>query len=156
MALASTCFKFNSAEDKSAMLNIYLSLFIKHTSPWDIRFLYTCMHASFLHVFICFWSSGASFGGASVYGEASGTIWLDDLVCTGSERSITQCQFNGWGVHDCGHHEDVSISCSSGQFFGSLRTQINTMPLESCKFLVYRKTYFIIPCCKLFKAGSQV
>ncbi|XP_078311360.1 scavenger receptor cysteine-rich type 1 protein M130-like isoform X4 [Crassostrea virginica] len=57
--------------------------------------------------------SGASFGGASVYGEASGTIWLDDLVCTGSETSITQCQFNGWGVHDCGHSEDVAINCSS-------------------------------------------
>ena len=75
-----------------------------------------------------------------MYGEASGTIWLDNLVCTGSETSITQCQSKGWGVHNCGHSEDVAISCSSGQFSGSLRTQINTMPLESCKFLVYRKT----------------
>ena len=131
-------------------------MFIKHTSPWDLRYFYTCMHASFIHAVICFCSSGASFEAASVYGEASGTIWLDDLVCTGSETSIVQCQSNGWGVHNCGHSEDVAISCSSGQFSGSLRTQINTMPLESFKFLVYRKSYFIIPCCKSFKAGSQV
>ena len=76
------------------------------------------MHASFVHAVIYFCSSGASFGAASVYGEASGTIWLDDLVCTGSETSITQCQSNGWGVHNCGHSEDVAINCSSGQLPG--------------------------------------
>ena len=88
----------------------------------------------FLHAVICFYSSGASFEAASVYGEASGTIWLDDLVCTGSETSITQCQFNGWGVHNCGHSEDVAITCSPDQFFGLLPTQGNTIHLGSCKF----------------------
>ena len=66
-----------------------------------------------------------------MYGEASGTIWLDDVVCEGSETSITQCKSIGWGVHDCGHSEDVAIICSSGKFSGSLRTQVNTMPQES-------------------------
>ena len=69
-----------------------------------------------------------------MYGTASGTIWLADLVCTGSETSITQCQSNGWGVHNCRHNEDVAIICSSGKFSGSLRTQVSTMPQEACKF----------------------
>ncbi|XP_078314195.1 scavenger receptor cysteine-rich domain-containing group B protein-like [Crassostrea virginica] len=85
------------------------------------------MHASFLHAVICFYSSGASFEAASVYGEASGTIWLDDLVCTGSETSITQCQSNGWGVHNCGHSEDVAISCSSAPSTVSVRLVGGTM-----------------------------
>ena len=72
-----------------------------------------------------------------MYGEASGTIWLDDLVCTGSETSITQCQSKGWGAHNCGYSKDVAIICSSGKFSGSLRTQVNTMPQESCKFWKY-------------------
>lgn len=29
----------------------------------------------------------------------------------GSETRIEDCNHNGWGVHNCGHGEDVSISC---------------------------------------------
>jgi len=45
------------------------------------------------------------------YGPGSGTIWLDNVQCTGSESSIANCRHNNWGVHNCNHREDVSISC---------------------------------------------
>jgi len=45
------------------------------------------------------------------YGPGTGQIWLDDLQCTGSETYIGDCPHNGWGLHDCGHYEDVSIAC---------------------------------------------
>ena len=41
-----------------------------------------------------------------------GQIWMDDLHCTGSESSLIDCSFNGWGSHNCGHHEDVGLICS--------------------------------------------
>jgi len=44
--------------------------------------------------------------------RGTGTIWLDDLRCTGRETHLFQCGHNGWGVHDCGHYEDVAISCN--------------------------------------------
>jgi len=45
------------------------------------------------------------------YGRGSGPIWLDNLHCTGTESQLASCRHNGWGTHNCGHHEDVSIQC---------------------------------------------
>lgn len=36
---------------------------------------------------------------------------MDDIRCTGDETHIGACKFSGWGKHNCGHDEDVSISC---------------------------------------------
>jgi len=47
----------------------------------------------------------------SRYGVGTGQIWLDDIHCNGVERHIGQCSHRGWGVHNCGHSEDVAVSC---------------------------------------------
>ena len=47
------------------------------------------------------------------FGAGSDQIWLDDVRCSGSESSIINCQHRGWGVENCGHHEDASVICSS-------------------------------------------
>ncbi|XP_032085777.1 LOW QUALITY PROTEIN: lysyl oxidase homolog 2 [Thamnophis elegans] len=54
----------------------------------------------------------------SKYGKGEGTIWLDNLYCTGRESSIAQCTSNGWGVSDCKHTEDVSVLCSEKRIPG--------------------------------------
>jgi len=51
------------------------------------------------------------------YRRSSGPIWLDNVDCTGSETHFTQCSHNGWGTYNCGHYQDVSISCSSSSSY---------------------------------------
>ncbi|XP_009954761.1 PREDICTED: macrophage receptor MARCO-like [Leptosomus discolor] len=41
----------------------------------------------------------------------TGQIWLDDVNCSGNERSIFDCRKSNWGVHNCSHGEDAGVEC---------------------------------------------
>lgn len=53
------------------------------------------------------------------YGARTGLILMDGVKCTGQESQLEECQFRGWGVHDCLHSEDVGIRCSNVTKFSS-------------------------------------
>uniref|UniRef100_A0A3Q1JAP5 SRCR domain-containing protein n=1 Tax=Anabas testudineus TaxID=64144 RepID=A0A3Q1JAP5_ANATE len=54
----------------------------------------------------------------AAFGAGSGPIWLDNVVCLGSEAGITECRHLGFGVHNCVHQEDASVVC---EFEGEVR-----------------------------------
>ena len=45
----------------------------------------------------------------SYYGQGNGSIYIDNLRCTGHEDNIWQCSYTG--DHNCNHQEDASVRC---------------------------------------------
>ncbi|XP_043535013.1 neurotrypsin isoform X1 [Chiloscyllium plagiosum] len=46
------------------------------------------------------------------FGQGTGFILLDEVVCTGTELNLLGCARSNWGQHDCSHHEDVGVMCA--------------------------------------------
>uniref|UniRef100_A0A3B5B0V3 SRCR domain-containing protein n=1 Tax=Stegastes partitus TaxID=144197 RepID=A0A3B5B0V3_9TELE len=46
------------------------------------------------------------------FGSGQDQVWLDDIECTGHEKSIADCPHRGFGEHDCDHSEDAGVVCS--------------------------------------------
>ena len=44
-------------------------------------------------------------------GNSSMPIWLDEVQCTTGDNSLSECNHNGWGIHDCYHSEDAGVAC---------------------------------------------
>ncbi len=52
--------------------------------------------------------SGASFG------EGTGRIWLDNVQCTGTERTFN-CTADPDSARSCTHAQDAGVRCQSGK-----------------------------------------
>uniref|UniRef100_A0A8C9UXZ2 Soluble scavenger receptor cysteine-rich domain-containing protein SSC5D n=1 Tax=Scleropages formosus TaxID=113540 RepID=A0A8C9UXZ2_SCLFO len=59
--------------------------------------------------------------GSARFGSGEGTIWLDNMQCSGSETSLLDCQHGGLGTHNCNHGEDAGVIC-----YGSAHTHTHT------------------------------
>ena len=45
------------------------------------------------------------------YGQGTGPILLDNLLCNSRETRLIDCPHNGIGVHNCIHSEDAGLRC---------------------------------------------
>ena len=66
---------------------------------------------------ICYSYPGAVALPTSHYGEGNGSIFIDDLSCTGHEKNWWECS-SYTANHNCRHFEDASVRCQpKGQEF---------------------------------------
>lgn len=47
------------------------------------------------------------------HGDSVGNILVDDIECTGNEKSFVECVQKPWFHSDCSHSEDISLACSA-------------------------------------------
>ncbi|KAL4218943.1 Zona pellucida-like domain [Mactra antiquata] len=45
------------------------------------------------------------------FGHGTGNILMDNINCIATETRLDRCQFNGWGIHNCGPDETVGVIC---------------------------------------------
>uniref|UniRef100_A0A672YD56 Neurotrypsin n=1 Tax=Sphaeramia orbicularis TaxID=375764 RepID=A0A672YD56_9TELE len=50
------------------------------------------------------------------FGEGTGPIHVDNVKCSGEERSLADCIKQTPGTHNCRHSEDAGVICDYGEF----------------------------------------
>ena len=64
--------------------------------------------------------SGTATGSAG-FGQGSGSIWLDSVMCTGSESTLASCGHLGVGITSCNHSKDAGVACSTDRVKGIIK-----------------------------------
>ena len=49
------------------------------------------------------------------YGVGPGPIFLDDVICNGTESNLADCRLKPWGTNNCVHGEDAGVFCMPGK-----------------------------------------
>jgi len=51
---------------------------------------------------------------AEIFGQGTGDVLLDNMVCTGDEWNIGECRHRGFNISNCKHSEDAGVICGEG------------------------------------------
>lgn len=86
---------------------------IKSINKGTINYIYLFYHwVNRLDIKILSCRTGVATEGG-YFGPGSGMILLDSVRCQGTERSLSQCRNDGWGISNCEHSEDVGVICDA-------------------------------------------
>ena len=54
---------------------------------------------------------GAEARSRAAFGQGTGSIFIDNVVCDGQELRLIDCASNPLAAHDCSHSEDAGVVC---------------------------------------------
>ena len=77
----------------------------------DHNYFESCIDTKKTHIIHLFGLGAIAFDEA-YYGEGNGSIWLDEVSCSGLESNLLSCPHDQLGVHDCDHSEDAGVRCT--------------------------------------------
>ena len=52
---------------------------------------------------------------SATFEQANGIVCMDDVRCTGNERSLTECRHSGWEKQNSDHSQDAGVVCALGK-----------------------------------------
>ena len=61
--------------------------------------------------YYCILAGAIAFENAR-FGQGSGSIFLDDVMCLGFEPSLIGCSASPIRTHNCIHEEDAGVQCA--------------------------------------------
>lgn len=80
--------------------------------------------------------------GTPSFGRGSGSIAFDDLDCSGDEISLLFCPHLGNFQHNCGHEEDVGVTCEGKYDDGELCCRLQRFPTrDTCIYIYVIRTF---------------
>lgn len=85
-----------------------------------------------------FGSSGTAYGSAYFGQKSGGPIWLDNVMCTGNERTLARCGHYGIGItRNCTHAQDAGVTCSGtlGVYFFEFTNKITILFLQLLQYV---------------------
>ena len=77
---------------------------------------------------------GATGVSLATFGQGTGSIWLDNVRCVGTETRLADCPANDIGTNDCSHFEDAGVRCGTtpgGKSIYKLVEAYSNFPLSS-------------------------
>ncbi|XP_033025984.1 deleted in malignant brain tumors 1 protein-like [Lacerta agilis] len=69
--------------------------------------------------------------GRAHFGRGSGSIWLDNVNCKGTEDAIQECSTNTQGNNNCNHDQDAGVVCSESSTINVVNIRLEDGP-NSC------------------------
>ena len=52
---------------------------------------------------------------SATFEQGNGIVCMDDVRCTGNERSLTECRHSGWEKQNSDHSQDAGVVCALGK-----------------------------------------